>query len=446
MTRDAFVIMPFSKTATRTEAEWTETYEHVFLPAFKDCHYACERSQPMTGSLAASIIDRLRCARIVLADITDRNPNVFYELGIRHCLKKGTILAAQGAHNLTSDLMGYWFVNYDRTPSAVTSFRSEISRLVALIEADPEKSDNPVSDYLDKEHINIQGYLRRDVIKKLGALYTELTGLKNVVRQVPDEARAVVFISCDCLKLLCNTMYIDIGADALQEAYELIYALTQLSVTPSDVMLVSRICEHLDAFSKRVASVRGALIHGDYSEPPTVSSMVWVPVESARNQRHQWFMPLIDRDEPTGVLCETVLEDGTTISTAELIDRQLRGEPLPSRMPVQETPEFRAISDRFAKLVREMTVHAPRPVSATDNDAKAPIRVVGTSSLSDLSQTSEVAAPATGHKAASNVAKAFEVPSFRRSGVRPLVVDRQSRNKLCPCGSGRKLKNCCARG
>jgi hypothetical protein len=283
MTRDAFVVVPFSSTATCTEAQWTEIYENVFHPAFDAVGYSCERAKPMVGTLAGSIIDRLRTARIVLADVTDRNPNVFYELGIRHCLRKGTILVAQGAHHIPSDLKGYWFVDYGTSPGAVTRFKAEIARLTAVIESAPEKSDNPVADYLDREKLSIYGHIQRDAIKKLGALGTELTGLRNVLAEVPKEPTYADLLSCDCLKLLCQTMYVDVGPELLKVAYELTYKLEHIRRQPIDARVIRETQMTIEQLTGEVDRIREMMIRGEFTEPATVSTMLWVPIpESAR--------------------------------------------------------------------------------------------------------------------------------------------------------------------
>src|SRR4029450_5405715 len=71
----------FSDTPSNTAQQWTEIYAEIFKPAFEECGYICERAQAMTGYLLESIIEKLVRCPIVLADVTDRNPNVFYELG-----------------------------------------------------------------------------------------------------------------------------------------------------------------------------------------------------------------------------------------------------------------------------------------------------------------------------------------------------------------------------
>ena len=171
--KDVFVIMPFSATKSHSQAKWTEIFEHVFCPAVEACGYTCERAAPKTGSLIASIVERLREARIVLADITDRNPNVFYELGVRHSLSKRTIIVCQDLNDIPSDLRGYWSLQYGLLPGEVARFREEVGRLIYEITRSPDKSDSPVSDFLERENLSVSSYVQAENIKKLGALYTE---------------------------------------------------------------------------------------------------------------------------------------------------------------------------------------------------------------------------------------------------------------------------------
>ena len=144
--------MPFSSTKTYAESEWTEIYENVFKPAVEDCGYSCERAMPGTGSLIKSIIEKLRDSTVVLSDITDMNPNVLYELGVRHSLSKRTIIVSQRIDDIPSDLRGYWSVIYGTKPGEVAKFKADIRRIISEIDENPGKSDSPVSDFLDREN------------------------------------------------------------------------------------------------------------------------------------------------------------------------------------------------------------------------------------------------------------------------------------------------------
>ena len=44
------------------------------------------------GTMSTDIITRIMHSDIVVADITYPNPNVFYELGLRHACRAGTII------------------------------------------------------------------------------------------------------------------------------------------------------------------------------------------------------------------------------------------------------------------------------------------------------------------------------------------------------------------
>jgi len=277
--RDVFVIMPFSSTATCTAKQWTEIYENLFKPAVEECGYSCERAKSKTGSLIKSIIEKLQTSRIVLADITDRNPNVFYELGVRHSLSKRTIILAQGVQHVPSDLLGYWFIGYETTLGGVNPFKQEVRRLLNEISEDPDKSDNPVSDFLAQQSLSVYSHVNTANIKRLTALYTELGGNVITLRELRGDRSSQLFLSLDCLKLFLREIYIDPGPELLKHLYELHNALTMIDRSPGHEMISPSFLEEtimrLMLIAERVMELRNQLTRGLYREPPTISTMVW---------------------------------------------------------------------------------------------------------------------------------------------------------------------------
>jgi hypothetical protein len=269
-----FVIMPFSATRTASAEDWTETFEHIFRPAIESTGL-CRRAQVSTGSLITSIIDDLRTSRIVLADITDQNPNVFYELGVRHALSKRTITVSQRAEDIPSDLRGYWAIVYGRTPREVSSFQKELNRLIAEIKQNPDKSDSPVGDILERDNVTLNTVVQKENAKKLTALHTEITGNLISMRRRLKLAQAGQPIFTSCVDLLLQTLYVDLGADALRNAYELRYSLRLLETSQSDPPLVETAIANLEELAKVVWATRERLIRGVFSEPPTISTLVW---------------------------------------------------------------------------------------------------------------------------------------------------------------------------
>ena len=56
----------------------------------------------------------IHAARVVVADCTGRNPNVFYEIGLAHAIGRQTILIAQSLRDVPFDLRSLRVIIYDR--------------------------------------------------------------------------------------------------------------------------------------------------------------------------------------------------------------------------------------------------------------------------------------------------------------------------------------------
>lgn len=144
--------MPFSKTASCTTRQWTFIFSNVFKPAIEGAglDYECRRSVATRGNIVKQIINELNDSWVVLADLTDNNPNVFYELGVRHSLQQRTILVAQRRVQIPFDLRSYANHVYDwKTVRGRNRFAKQIKELLTEVDANPDRMDNPVGDYLN---------------------------------------------------------------------------------------------------------------------------------------------------------------------------------------------------------------------------------------------------------------------------------------------------------
>jgi len=173
--------MPFS--ATSTTKDWDKVFSEVFRPVIEEAGlgYTCQRSENQNGSFTKEIVQNLRSAFLVLADITDFNPNVMWELGVRHSLSRRTIMVARAdmIEKIPSDIKNYGVIPYDTEITAFTTFRTQIKQILLKIEAEPERSDNPVFDFLRIEELILTQNERKTTIRKLSGLLTELfTNLK----------------------------------------------------------------------------------------------------------------------------------------------------------------------------------------------------------------------------------------------------------------------------
>jgi hypothetical protein len=91
-----FVIMPFSETkGHHTEEYWTRHFDSYLKPLIEEVDgLEAFRSEPLRDNIA-QIITYLTHSDVVLADLTDHNPSVLWELGVRQSFKHSTITIAE---------------------------------------------------------------------------------------------------------------------------------------------------------------------------------------------------------------------------------------------------------------------------------------------------------------------------------------------------------------
>jgi hypothetical protein len=94
-----FVLMPFA-------AEFRPVYNEAIKPAATEATLECKRADDIyqPGQIMAQVWQKLMEARVVVADLTTRNPNVFYELGLAHTLGHEVILLTQNMDEVPFDL------------------------------------------------------------------------------------------------------------------------------------------------------------------------------------------------------------------------------------------------------------------------------------------------------------------------------------------------------
>lgn len=119
-----FVMMPFgtNNEYARGAVESNYIYDNIICPAIKkfeeewDIKVEVNREvdKNISGSITKSILKNIATADICIADITGRNANVFFELGIRYTLRnKTTILLRQENTPIPFDIQGYRCLAYD---------------------------------------------------------------------------------------------------------------------------------------------------------------------------------------------------------------------------------------------------------------------------------------------------------------------------------------------
>ncbi len=121
-----FVCMPFAQ-------EFEDFYEAAIKPVILECGLKCERADELEHNrdILKVVYDQIKSAHIVVADMTGRNPNVYYEVGYAHALGKDVVLLIQRADGLPSDLRGFNHIVYE---GRITVLKEKLTqRLKAML-------------------------------------------------------------------------------------------------------------------------------------------------------------------------------------------------------------------------------------------------------------------------------------------------------------------------
>lgn len=151
MKKNSFVIMPFGKSETEKSVSKAIFAKIASVAAKKGllCRRADDVLKP--GNVIKEVVRDCHSADIVIADLTDQNPNVFYELGVRHSLRAGTILITQKVESVPFDLRGSRLIQYGTSFVDMDAFLNDLEQaLDQLLQQDPPEPDSPVLELISR--------------------------------------------------------------------------------------------------------------------------------------------------------------------------------------------------------------------------------------------------------------------------------------------------------
>ena len=116
-TEKCFVIMPISDQQGYPEGHFTKVYEQIFKPAIEKAGYEAYRvdENVISNPIIGKIFEALYECKMSLCDLSSRNPNVLYELGIRQAYDKPVVLVQDDKTERIFDVSGISTVEYKST-------------------------------------------------------------------------------------------------------------------------------------------------------------------------------------------------------------------------------------------------------------------------------------------------------------------------------------------
>ena len=126
--------MPISDSDDYEPGHFKRVYEYIIKPAGLECGYEMVRADEVAKSnyIVIDILRKILDSDLVICDLSNRNPNVLYELGIRQAFNKPTVLIKDSATQRIFDIQGLRCAEYDET-LRVDSVKTGVERLSSTI-------------------------------------------------------------------------------------------------------------------------------------------------------------------------------------------------------------------------------------------------------------------------------------------------------------------------
>lgn len=145
--KDCFIICPIGEHASEVRIRSDALLKHVYGPVLNQYGYKPVRADqiPKAGLITSQIINLVVDAPLVIADLTGGNPNVFYELAIRHATGKPYIQIVEEGNAIPFDVGGVRTIHVNlKSLDSVEACKEEIGKYVEHFHSG-HQPDSPIT-------------------------------------------------------------------------------------------------------------------------------------------------------------------------------------------------------------------------------------------------------------------------------------------------------------
>ena len=189
-----FVIAPIGESSSEIRKRSDQVLNHIIKPAARELGYEAMRADQISepGVITSQIVQHIMDDAIVVADLTGRNPNVFYELAIRHAIRKPYVQIIQRGEEKPFDVAGVRTIEIDHHDlDSVQSAKEEIIRQITSMNKEGYLVDSPISITIDFERLKkSENPEQRQLADVLSAMVDLRSGLAVIEKKL-DETSSI---------------------------------------------------------------------------------------------------------------------------------------------------------------------------------------------------------------------------------------------------------------
>lgn len=242
-----FVIMPFSQTSKEhTEDYWTNHYQKFLKPLISSCAgIEPFRSVALRQDIVRQIVNDLVFSPIVVADLTDSNPNVYWELGVRLSFRHGTITIAEEGSEIPFDINTKGVLFYSSETKQRDIFLESLKEALADCLTNPDRPDSVVLETITGRTSVYSVIHNQEIIQKIDGLISEIKQNRSILDIIYDyiqknEARrfssirptwtfALTKMATSALNLLLAERYIPNESEVYSKAFTFLHIIDAIN-------------------------------------------------------------------------------------------------------------------------------------------------------------------------------------------------------------------------
>jgi hypothetical protein len=181
-----FVLSPIGDAESDVRKRSDQVFKHIIEPVCKSASYKAVRADQISepGIITTQIIQHITEDRMLLADLTGKNPNVFYELAVRHAVRKPYVQIIQRGERIPFDVSAIRTIEVDHHDlDSVDAAKTEILRQMQSSDRPDAVVDSPISLAMHLEVLRLSGNPAErqlgDVLGAIAELGASLAGISK---------------------------------------------------------------------------------------------------------------------------------------------------------------------------------------------------------------------------------------------------------------------------
>lgn len=194
-----FVISPIGEAESDIRKRSDQVLRHIIRPAADACGYTAMRADEIDkpGIITSQVIQHVVADPLVIADLTDTNPNVFYELAIRHAIRKPLVQIIRKGERIPFDVAGTRTIYFDHKDlDSVDLAKDGIIEQIKASEANPNDIETPISVSLDlqilRQSENPEERSLADLVSAVTDVRNDLSKLNEKISLSPGPSDATI--------------------------------------------------------------------------------------------------------------------------------------------------------------------------------------------------------------------------------------------------------------